>query len=406
LVALFAFPLFPVSLKDAAAAMAPGQWLTIPMRIDTVGAGDIYAFSSDAAWDQVTHQILFIGAGYSHRIWNFLRYESQSDRWFHDPNLPFDSLSAQPSGSTHSYGNCATDTSGIFYFHYDSLYRYNTTTKKWLSSYPNNGLDDRAGSLKYFPEMNGMVYAVKGTVRLFDFSTHAWRTLATHVPMGMDFHNVAQYDPLCHCMILGGGQTYDSAAFYDNYYLNRMDASGKITLLARSPVAIGCNGVAHLVYDGATGNMLAVGADSVYSLDPIANTWTNLGPNTAAPGGVSFSIPEYGVAGFMPLSTYQFRNLVLYKPVPKAGSIMNIRLASHAGPVLTAVPNPFRDAVSILLPSVHRTSLSIYDLSGSKVAGSDKDCFEWVPGALPAGTYFIKASANGQTVVKSVTRVK
>jgi hypothetical protein len=298
------------------------------------------------------------------------------------------------------------DASGIFYFHYDSLYRYNTVTRTWLPAFRNNGIGNRFGSLEYFPEMNGMVYVVAGTVKLFDFSTHAWRTLATQVPMGTSFHNVAEYDPVHHCMVLGGGQTYGTPGPYDNYYLNRMDADGQITLLARAPVAIGCNGVAHMVYDGATGSMLVVGADSVYSLDPAANTWTNLGRNTAVSGGVSFSIPEYGVAGFMPLTSYQFRNLVLYKPVPNTASTPAIRLVSPANLSVTAVPNPFRDAVSILLPPGARTGLSIYDLSGKKVAGSDQRRFNWAPGALPAGMYIIRAETSGRTVVRTVTRIK
>lgn len=393
-----------VSLEQSAASVAPGEWLTIPMRIDSVGQGDIWAFSSDAVWDHRTKQILYVGAGYSHRIWNFLRYESQPDQWIHDFNLGFDSLKAQPSGGTHSYENCAMDTSGIFYFHYDSLYRYNTATKTWLPAYRNNGRG-RFGSLEYFPEMNGMVYVLGGTVQLFDFSTHAWRTLAANVPMGKSYNNIAEYDPVHHCMVLGAGQTYGTTGQYDSYYLNRMDADGKITLLSRGPVVMGIT-TAHMVCDGATGGMIVVGTDSIYALDAMADTWTCLGPNTSVNGGVCLSIPEYGVAAFMPLTSYQFRNLVLFKHAPKAGSTPAVRIVSPANLSVTAVPNPFRDAVSILLPPDIRTGLSIYDLSGRKVAGSDKGRFEWVPGAMPAGTYFVRVSAKGRTVVKPLVRVK
>lgn len=398
-----------ISLKDSAENMLPGQWLTIPMRIDTVGTGDIFAFSSKAVWEPRTNQILFLGAGYSHRVWNFLRYESDNDLWIHDFNLGFDSMSAAnpPSGATHSYQNVTVDTAGVMYYNgYDSLYRYNTLTQTWLPAYAKAG-SNRFGSLEYFPEMNCLTYVVAGTVRLFNFSTLTWQTHAANIPMGRSYDNVSEYDPVNHCLVFGGGETYGLPADQDTglKILHRLDADGGITRLKDAPVAVTNYLGAHIVCDESSGTMLFQGLDSLYALDPVGNTWSNLGPNPGVRGGVTFHIREYGVVGFMPVTPYSFRDIVLYK-YDASGSAVGRRNqpAPHAAPFISAQPNPFTSSTTITLPE--KGLISIYNAAGRKVAQAEGTRYAWNTAGLAAGLYVVRAGAGGRTLTRNVLLIK
>jgi hypothetical protein len=83
---------------------------------------------------------------------------------------------------------------------------------------------------------------------------------------------------------------------------------------------------------------------------------------------------------------------------------------------LSAWPNPFRGELSLSIaggsPS-DRTIVGIYDVTGRRVArieavgGAPRQAtLSWIPGASPAGVYFVQARSGGRIASQSVTLVR
>ncbi|MEM8558049.1 MAG: T9SS type A sorting domain-containing protein [Bacteroidota bacterium] len=74
---------------------------------------------------------------------------------------------------------------------------------------------------------------------------------------------------------------------------------------------------------------------------------------------------------------------------------------------VTAYPNPARDVVLVKATSAEVLSVSVYDLTGRRVAVLDAQpgagAVRWDTRALPAGTYLLRVSQDGQVVTQKIT---
>lgn len=397
--------LFSSALSEAAAAMKPGSFRPLNtgdaltcFRFGAL-AEPIWAFSNGGSWDSHTNQLLMVGAPHGVSM-HFIRYQESDNAW------RTDSMPAGDWSGAHTYDHLTIDSAGIFYHLYwaDGVaYRYDTRRAVWISPLPatNKGF----GCLDYFPELNGLVRVVSGSVTLFRFNTGTWQTLSSGLVMG-GMQSIAQYSPAGKFLLFGGGN--------GNRNLYRLDTNLAVTALKNAPFEFDVNQT-HLTADPVSGKLIMVCADSLFAYDEANDVWQGIAKNpitnySSGHEGV-FSIPTYGVIAITSISSWP---VLLYKyanPVAVEKNKVNEQPAISG---LSVSPNPCHSSVTIRLNGVGRSDglINIFDCSGKKIRA-----FQVNPGGLttaiwdrrnesgqlmPRGVYMAAMRAEEQTYSKAI----
>jgi hypothetical protein len=290
-------------LGDSAASMVPGTWKRMDPAIPNAlynQYGSIFVYSNDAIWDPATEKLMFWGRDHGDP-WQGVIYEAATDTWKSAP------LAFAPMHGGHTYDNLTLDSDQNVIYHFTSgkeLFKFDPASETW-STVTQNGTIPRTGhgmALEYFPEMGGLIHCYSGGfgfISFFDLSTSTWRQLASGLTMG-PYHNLAEYNPVHHCVIAGGGNGSND--------LYKVDSQGNITALTPAPMGIGIH-QGNLTCDRVSGTFLVQRNDSIYGFDVQYDYWFNLGPVPAIDNvhSVVAPVPEYGVVAFL------YRNMWLYK---------------------------------------------------------------------------------------------
>lgn len=266
---------FASELSDLASQMQPGEWAeldtgltseflrTYPTDGSGRGPDSVLQFADSAVWDPTSRQFLFIGAPH-YRPYKFIIYNESSNSWRLGP-LP-------PSGGlTHGYDHNAIDpATGNIYYRASfnaKFYKFNISQNSWGSLPDIPGNIGCCGGLKFFPEINGLIFAGGdfGLVHFFDVSTNQWTNLAEGL-WTSSYSQFAEYNPVHKVVIFGGGQNGQNA-FY------KIDASKNITHLKSTPTAINV-GSSLITVDPVSGKYLLFGRDNVfYEYDVTTDSW-------------------------------------------------------------------------------------------------------------------------------------
>ena len=347
---------------------------TNALNLFRAGAGlePIFAFSNCGAFDPATRQILFIGAPHGVSM-RFVAYRESDNNWRTEP------MPSGDWGGAHTYDHLTIDRDGIFYHLYwaDGVaYRFNPKTNAWLSPLPktNSGF----GTFDYFPELNGLVRAVAGSVTLYDFSTQAWRTIGTGLAMS-GLHSLASYSRVHKVLIFGGG---DGSRDW-----HKLDASGKITTMKNAPFDIGISsGI--LACDPVTGDFLFLNRDSLYAFDLAGETWKGVvknpynAPDFTSHYVVGVTMDTLGVVAF--LSTYTWP-VLLYKHADKPAAIEK--------------GFPRLNSAAQSAPSV------VYNIRGRIVARLGAE-MAWNKAGVPAGVYMAVSGSGRNVYLQKLVVVK
>ena len=217
--------------------MQPGQWAVLETNGFNKGAllvppgctvsDSMTQYSDSAAWDPVYKRFLFMGG--THGVCygkQFLIYNDSDNSWSTGP-IPPDPASHMMG---HPYDHNTVDPqTGDFYFR-----QYNST---FIEVYPADGSGWKklpevpesvvrlfgtcCNAVEYFPEMGGLVVAGgMGQVGFYNKQTGQWTQLAAGLGFS-DHHNIMEYNPVHHVVILSGGTV-----------VYKLDASGKITRMS------------------------------------------------------------------------------------------------------------------------------------------------------------------------------
>lgn len=363
LIGSMAAPGRSTTLSDAAAIMKSNSWRPLLAggtahftTSNGVGNMPIFVWANKGCWDPVTKQILFMGCPHQMPV-NFVIYDEASNLW-RDEVVPTE---GNPTMG-HAYDANAMDDSGNYYHLYPvgdaPLWKYNTQTRIW-SRVPEAGakpVTSYGTSLNYFPEMHSLILTY-GTVSRFDLRTNTWQSLGS-VPMGAP-HNLSAYDPVHHCMILGGGN--NSGQMY------KLDSTGVLTALKPAPFFLAVGG---LTCDPVTGTFLYLN-DSLRALDMETEEWHALckTPFTQPSNAyVACPIRDYGVIAYVGVGQY---SCLLYKYAQTGSKAESPSVAPGAAKSgLSCSPNPFNPAVTLRLSGALEkgASVKVFDLSGGLVA--------------------------------------
>jgi hypothetical protein len=387
------------AISDAATQMAPNSWrplTTQGLEADMVISGDkgsyIYGFSNDAIWHEETGQLLYIGAPH-YMPMKFNVYTAATNTWRAEALPPCQSSLGWVS---HSYDNLAIDTDRghMYHLYRGTLYRFDVAANQWGAPLPGLG-DSRYGSLEYFPEMNGLIYVLKGTISFFNLDTKKWSTIKTGVAMG-GYHNLAQYSPVYRKMLLGGGNGNNS--------LHLMDSQGNLKRISTPPVAVGIN-AALMTLEPVSGNFLVMTEESVYIYYVESDRWETLNKSFFAE--VSFAvvapITSHGVVAV--ISNTQWP-VLLYKYADSHTPIRP-RITLSNGPVVNVSPNPFSSSTMISLNNMSGPGTiqpRIFDITGRlvKTLKPEKNPYQFRFDAkgLEAGVYILRVTREKRTFSK------
>jgi len=374
------------ALGDLAAGMNAGEWRTFattnvgPTIAGFSGGatGCIFPYACGGVWDPASLSFYFVGSDHQHSTGypKFIKYSAASNAWsvMSQPSW-FPSLTAN---AMHGYdGNAIDAQHGVLYFaRYccnSTFYKYTISTSTWTQLPDCGSLQysyQNCGGLEYFPELGGLVFcsgmptAGSGAVYFFNTTTNAWSKIASGLAIG-DYHNFAEYNPVHHVVVLGGGNS--NSAIY------KLDAQKNITRLTDAPAAVSSLRVNYNIFtaDPVTGDYLVYGGEggsgASYKYNVVTDTWTNL--NHVAPfmetapnanGGAVFlsvgsQISSYGVNMFV---KYTGGGGAVYVYKHSSGSaVEGSAINVEAKPGLKLSPNPFRGGAMIrmdgALPGSH-----------------------------------------------------
>jgi hypothetical protein len=314
-------------LGNLAASMQPGEWRELVTNnwqngqiTNTPGrprTGTIFEYTDEAQWDPVNKKIYIIGTalpyGYANQKW--IEYSESTNSWSERINAPF-------YIGFHSYDHAALDHSRGHYYvrvvESRAVHRYSFATGQW-TRLPDMPLDivTCCGALEYFPEIDRVVYVdnYDGEFLLFNPSTNTWSVQPWQIPRSgpvWEIANITEYDPVNGVLYFGGG--WEAPATYELY---KLDRSGQITKLAKSPVGLRSDGSVQTV-DPVSGKFLAMNPNgSTYEYDPVNNSWRIAGRHPLGNPGdpqnffaVAAKIPEYGV---IMAASFSVGKVYLYK---------------------------------------------------------------------------------------------
>jgi hypothetical protein len=246
--------------------------------------------------------------------------------------------------------------------------------------------------------MNGLIYVLKGTISFFDFDTKRWSTLKSGVAMG-GYHNLAQYSPVYHKMLLGGGNGDNS--------LYLMDAQGNLKKTRVAPVAVGIN-AALMTVEPVSGNFLVMTEDSVYVYHVESDRWEAVNKSFFAE--VSFAvvapITSLGVVAVISNSAWP---VLLYKYADSRAPVQP-RITLSNQPSISASPNPFSSSTLITLDNLSATGhiqSKVFDVTGRLVRtldlGKDLLRFRFNARGLEAGAYILRITHDNHRHSKILT---
>jgi len=387
--------LWATALGDLAAQMTAGNWRELsttnlgPTVSSNAGGatGSIFPYAQNGVWNPGDLSYYYLGSDHQHDQGypKFIRYAASSGAWS-EMTRPswFPSLTAT---AMHAYDHNTIDPkNGVFYFARfccpTSFYKYTISTSTWAQLPACGSLAyayQNCGGFEYFPELNGVVFvsgAGGGEAYLYNIGTNSWSKIGTGLTMG-DYHNFAEYNPVHHVMVLGGGNS--SSALY------KLDTLKKFTKLGNAPAEVGALRVNWNLFtvDPVSGDYLVFGGDGgsgvFYKYNVLTDTWTKINQTvpflstTANPNGgavfltIGAPVSSYGVNMFVK-DDGGAGKVYVYKH--SAGTAAEAPSPVKAGsPRISVSPNPFK--------------------SGAVIR---------VQGKLPAGATFRVYSADGRIV--------
>lgn len=301
-------------MGETAATMAPHTFKAIvaggtTQGIIRVGPTNecVFPFANAAAWDPNLEELLFVGA--PHHIpwyWGFPVYEAKANIWRSGPLEPFFRAGGSGSGiCTHSYDKVTIrPQSGDMYWGLDgcNLFKYNTFDNEWVKVNSSNPPSAGMWSIKYFPDLDGLVGATDQGLFLYDIQANTWRGLGG---ISVAMHAEMAYDAVHHLMFVSGGWERT------NFIL--LDSTGAVHRSGTSPWPIEVSECL-LTSDPVTGDFLVMRADSLYAYNSTSNTWSGVVKNPltsfTAHWAVVAPVSTYGIVAFM--TNYQWP-LLIYK---------------------------------------------------------------------------------------------
>lgn len=306
------------ALGDLAASMQPGTWAQLttvninPTLTNTGGAsGFIFGYTDKAVWDPTTRQLFFIGGDHN-GVARFVSYADTTNSWQIQTQPPW-----IPSTVMHGYHHAAINAgSGTLYhrpYHDQTVRKYTIGTKTWidLPTIPSSmmGYTSAAAGVEYFPERQSLIFAsiesgTSGSVLEYKEQTGQWSRIAGGFPMG-DPHNIAEYNPIHHVVIFGGGN--------GSRNLYKLNSSGQVTNLSLAPFPIAVQSTI-LTVDPVSGTYLILNNDSTFwAYNVTTDTWQQLSTapaifsgsnnNPVVHGVIATSISTYGVTMFVKCTT-------------------------------------------------------------------------------------------------------
>ncbi len=353
---LFCFctePSWASVLSEVANSMPSGTWA----QLNTNGFTPAYLkhpegnnalstqFMGEGAWDPVSRQVLFLGAGH----FNFSQlhvYSENSNTW---------TRGTEPEGAPVSLGHGYYHNSisvgdrilGFLKAGPSTLrfYQYNIGQKIWTTKASGSNDGGIAHALVYFPERTKW-YVADGTfgkIREYDHISDAWSVHTTEQDCfgGTSYyHQFASYNPVRHEIVFGGGNT-SSGSFSTSWC--KMGASGTITDMPPSPHTLRVPEAGNptkgslITIDPVTGDLLILTQDGkFYSFNFSLNNWTTIDDQSTRPAALRLSSNNVTNGFVVPISTY---GVILYADYN--GSKSSIWLYKHAqGGSPIPPPNP------------------------------------------------------------------
>jgi len=436
---------FSTVIGDLASNMQPGTFAELKSNgysqefLNTYGDNccnfSIFQYGAKAQWDPISEQFLFLGSPHDNP-YKMIIYSSASNSWRTGP-LPKSCMnSGHTSGgcAVHSYFYSGINTQkGKFYFldpaccnNQQNVLAYDIASNKWSElSGSISAYHASYGGLAYFPERNGFL-AVSGQVTRgvwwYNISSKNWTKLQISRPLG-SYSQVVMYNPVHKVILFSGGLSSRD--------MFKMDATGKITVLAQAPDVVATPGSSYgsvFTLDPVSGkHLIFFTSRAFYEYDVPTDKWTKL--NTTVPIFTTHKNPIFDIVA-TPVSTYGVTMIAtskpakvwLYKHKESGIGIKDEVGIKPATPKLEVYPNPFNHAIAIILKNqplylpahrrAYKSEFKIFDLPGRLLktfSSSSNDLqsppilsFEWDAKELPSGIYLLKGRIGNKRFSKKL----
>ncbi|MEM9056225.1 MAG: Ig-like domain-containing protein [Pseudomonadota bacterium] len=331
-VALGAQAVGATELRDAAQALAPGEFVELETngltrdRMTQNGcASPITSFTDNAVWDPVSRRFLFIGGphGCPHA---FVEYREATNGWANLPPLA--------DSATHAYDHTTIDVASreVFFRKHSAggFHRYDLNAGSWSLNAlptPSTPFTQVSGGLEYFPDLDRLVhinYGGAGEVDIFEDGD--WVEL-DRFAMG-ERAAFIEYNPVHQRLLFGGGVSGNSPATV-RYEVYVMDANRQVVRQADAPLGLAIT-KSIVTVDPVSGKYLVFGnGDKFYEYDVLTDTWRQL--TTYVPFLDTVFEPENEVFGTVaaPVSTY---GVVMFLQYLGSGSKVWLYRHEDSGP--------------------------------------------------------------------------
>jgi hypothetical protein len=222
-----------------------------------------------------------------------------------------------------------------------------------------------------------------------------------------DIHNIAKYNPVHKCVLVGGGN--------DTRKIYRLDATGQKTNLKDSPIVLRIPGMSKgtvTAVDPVSGKYIILDASAkVYSFDIMNDTWNvessscpifNMGPDIIY-GTIATPVSNYGVILYATMDNTNPK-VHIYKHAQQSTIQGGIKLI-QTSPV-EIWPNPFYSSLNIAFSNPDKVQqLTILDIAGRTVKRYNnirENWMTWTAPNLPAGMYVLKATVDRKVLTKKI----
>jgi hypothetical protein len=346
-------------LSELAASIEPGTFAEL--EFPGVNLGDvvrvcasnsnILEYADSAAWDPLSHQVLFLGTSHGSCYGSkFIIYSEDEHQWREGP-LPDDPCIAPMTdhcfAHAYSHNTIDPDTGIVYYRHYgdETVWQFDTRGSETWSVHSEiatrRGESGCCNGLEFLPSetRSGLLY-VDGSEGVY-FGTEpgrVWELLANtalHWEDGLttlemaDHDNFAELDPVHGNILFGGGDNPPTLYTYDE--------SGEITPRGRAPEGVTTSSTRGIVsVDPVSGRFLFFVDDgSFWEYDTTSEVWTRQpGEHPLHPYGYfeAFEVPitTYGVILFLvwqfdETSVWLYKHMPSEPPLPRDGGAPPIR---------------------------------------------------------------------------------
>jgi hypothetical protein len=378
-------------LASLAASMQPGAWAALETNNFNDGkemrpraGGSALEYTDKAgAWNSISKTVILLGG--SHPQGNgpcpnwadvFAMYSEATNTWrsnsdsqLPDPCPGADDAFGISNGIGHSYQhNTIVPSTGDFYHReYGSgkVMFWSQKTQSWTQCsviHPGFKNFQVAGGLAYFPDRSSLVF-VDGDWGVWELSIASgkcngnWVQRASTNAGGMQpqlkemshYNNFAEYSPICHCMLLGGGNP--------NFY--KMDLRGDFTKMGTAPMSITVpqNGSGAIItVDPVTGLFLVWDGNGHetgkgYEYNPNTDVWRTTGivspifpgPDCNGVGvceTIAIPISDYGVIMFVQAGSAAGGKVYLYKHGSGAPANLDVKVPALIAQTVGESPGP------------------------------------------------------------------